>query len=135
MASADTLAALFDAARAAMARTHSPYSKFPVGCAILTDDGRVFTGANIENVAFPEGWCAETTALAHFVMAGGGAITDVCVTASRMDRITPCGGCRQRLAEFTRAETRLHLTDQNGIVDTMTMAEVLPGAFSTDILS
>lgn len=129
------LTGLFDAARAAMARTHSPYSKFPVGCAILTSDGRVFAGANMENVAFPEGWCAETTALAHFVMAGGGTISDVCVTAARMDRITPCGGCRQRLAEFTHGQTRLHLTDQSGIVETLTMAEVLPGAFRTEILS
>ncbi len=125
---------LFDAARAAMAKSHSPYSKFPVGAALLTDDGRVYAGANIENVAFPEGWCAETTALSHFVMDGGGTITDIAVVAEKMDRITPCGGCRQRLAEFAGPQTRLHLCDQSGIVETVTLSEILPRAFDTDTI-
>ena len=126
---------LFSAARGAMDKTHSPYSKFPVGAAILTDDGRIFSGANIENISFPEGWCAETTALAHYVMGGGGRITDICVTAAKMDEITPCGGCRQRLAEFAAADARLHLTDQKGITKTMSMAELLPRGFATEVLT
>jgi cytidine deaminase len=125
---------LFRAAREAMQRAHAPYSRFPVGAALLTEDGRIFAGANIENASFPEGWCAETTALAHYVMAGGGTITDVAVTAQKMDRITPCGGCRQRLAEFTRPDTRLHLCDQNGIVETLEMRQILPLGFSGETL-
>ena len=126
---------LFAAARDAMQKTHSPYSKFPVGAAILTEDGRIFAGANIEVVSFPEGWCAETTAISHYVMGGGGRITDICVTAERLDECTPCGGCRQRLAEFASADARVHLTDQTGITRTITMAELLPLGFKTEVLS
>lgn len=126
---------LFDAARGAMDKAHAPYSKFPVGAAIRTDDGRVFTGANIEVISFPEGWCAETTALSHYVMGGGGRITDICVTAEKLDECTPCGGCRQRLAEFAPAAARVHLTDGSGITRTITMADLLPLGFQTEILS
>jgi cytidine deaminase len=120
---------LFLAARAAMAKCHAPYSKFPVGAAIRTVDGRVYSGANIEVASFPEGWCAETTALAHYVMGGGGEIADIAVVAERMDRITPCGGCRQRLAEFAGPDTRLYLCDQAGVVETVTVGALLPYAF------
>lgn len=125
---------LFKAAREAMTKAYAPYSKFPVGAALRTEDGRVFTGANIEVASFPEGWCAETTALAHYVMGGGGRITEIAVVAEKMDRITPCGGCRQRLAEFASANTKLHLCDQTGVVETLTMAEILPLGFAGDTL-
>lgn len=117
-----------------MTKAYAPYSKFPVGAALLCDDGRVFAGANIEVASYPEGWCAETTALGHYVMGGVGKITDIAVIAERMDRVTPCGGCRQRLAEFTTPDTKLHLCDQNGVVETVTMGEILPYGFSGDIL-
>lgn len=125
---------LFLAARDAMRKCHAPYSKFPVGAAIRTADGRVFTGANIEVASFPEGWCAETTALAHYVMGGGGKITDIAVIAERMARVTPCGGCRQRLAEFAGADAKLHLCDETGVVQTVTMGEILPFGFEGAIL-
>ena len=125
---------LFAAARKAMESAYAPYSKFPVGAALLTNDGRVFSGANIEVASYPEGWCAETTALGHYVMAGGGRIMEICVVAEKMDRITPCGGCRQRLAEFANADTKLHMCDQNGIVETVTMGEILPFGFRGDTL-
>ncbi len=125
---------LFHAAREAMQKAYAPYSKFPVGAALRTEDGRVFAGANIEVASYPEGWCAETTALGHYVMGGGGRITEIAVVAEKMDRITPCGGCRQRLAEFTQADTLLHLCDQNGIVETVTMGEMLPHGFAGDTL-
>lgn len=125
---------LFEAAREAMNRSYAPYSKFPVGAAIRTEDGRVFTGANMENASYPEGWCAETTALAHYVMAGGGRITEIVVTAEKMAKITPCGGCRQRLAEFAGPDAKLHLCDETGIVETLTLAEMLPLGFRGDRL-
>lgn len=130
MAAADDL---FETARAALAHAHAPYSDFAVGAALRTRDGAVFSGANMENVSFPEGWCAETSALAHMVMAGHaapGCLAEVAVVAPRKDRITPCGGCRQRLAEFGTAETKIHLCDQNGIVETVTLGDLLPMAFS-----
>jgi cytidine deaminase len=125
---------LFLAAREAMAKCHAPYSKFPVGAALRTTDGRIYAGANIEVASYPEGWCAETTMLGHYVMDGGGEIAEIAVVAERMDRITPCGGCRQRLAEFAKADTRLHLCDANGVVETVTMGEMLPYGFAGDML-
>ena len=125
---------LFLAAREAMAKAYAPYSKFPVGAALRTKDGRVYAGANIEVASYPEGWCAETTALGHYVMDGGGEIAEIAVVAERMDRITPCGGCRQRLAEFSRPDTRLYLCDQAGVVETVTMCQMLPFGFSGEVL-
>ena len=125
---------LFLAAKAAMAKAYAPYSKFPVGAAIRTEDGKIFAGANIEVVSYPEGWCAETTALGHYVMGGGGRITEVAVIAERMPKVTPCGGCRQRLAEFAGPDARLHLCDNDGVVETVTMGQILPYGFTAEIL-
>ena len=127
---------LFQAAKAAMANAHAPYSRFPVGAALLTDDGSVHAGCNIEVVSFPEGWCAETSAIAHMVMSGGGRrIAEVAVVAEKLRACSPCGGCRQRLAEFSSAETKVHLCDVGeGVVKTVTMGDLLPFAFQTDAL-
>lgn len=120
---------LFDAARAAMKKAHAPYSKFPVGAAVLTDDGAIFAGCNIENASYPEGWCAETSAIAAMVMGGGKGIKEVAVIAEKMPLITPCGGCRQRLKEFGSPATLVHLCDEKGVVETVTLGELLPKAF------
>ena len=122
-------AELFEAARDAMRQAHVPYSSFPVGAAIRTESGKLFSGANIENASYPEGWCAETSAIAHMVMAGERRIAEVAVVAEKMARVTPCGGCRQRLREFGAASTRIHLCDASGIVETVTLGELLPKAF------
>lgn len=121
---------LFEAARAAMRNAYAPYSKFPVGAAILTDSGRIFAGANMENASYPEGWCAEVSAIAHMVMGGERRIREVAVIAEKMPRITPCGGCRQRLKEFGTAQTLVHLCDETGIVETLTLGDLLPKAFA-----
>jgi cytidine deaminase len=121
---------LFEAARAAMQKAHVPYSGFPVGAAIRTASGRIFGGCNIENASYPEGWCAETSAIAHMVMAGEQTIAEVAVVAEKMPRITPCGGCRQRLKEFGAADTPVHLCDANGVVETVTLGDLLPKAFA-----
>jgi len=122
-------AALFEAARTAMRNAYAPYSKFPVGAAILTDSGRVFAGANMENASYPEGWCAEVSAIAHMVMAGERKIAEVAVIAEKMPRVTPCGGCRQRLKEFGAADTLVHLCDATGVVETVKLGDLLPRAF------
>ncbi|TIW80009.1 MAG: cytidine deaminase [Mesorhizobium sp.] len=82
---------LFEAAKTAMGKAYAPYSKFPVGAALRTEDGRVFTGANIEVASYPEGWCAETTALGHYIMGGGGRIVEIAVIAERMGEMLPYG--------------------------------------------
>lgn len=116
----------------AMARAHAPYSGFQVGAALLTDDGRTYSGCNVENAAYPEGWCAETTAIAHMVMDGGGRIAEIAVIGANLPGTTPCGGCRQRLAEFGSPETLVHLCDATGVVETVTLGELLPRAFGTE---
>lgn len=125
---------LFEAARAAMAKAYAPYSKFPVGAAIRTEDGTVYAGANIEVASYPEGWCAETTALGHYIMGARGRITEIAVIAERMARVTPCGGCRQRLAEFAGPDALLHLCDDEGVVETVRLGDMLPYGFAGDIL-
>jgi cytidine deaminase len=123
---------LFDAARAAMAKAYAPYSNFPVGAAIRGAGGGIFSGANMENASFPEGWCAETSAIAQMVMSGERRIAEVAVVAAKAARITPCGGCRQRLKEFATAETLVHLCDASGIVETVMLGDLLPKTFQLD---
>ena len=125
---------LFEAAREAMARAYAPYSKFPVGAAIRADDGSVYVGANIENISFPQGWCAEPTAIGAMIMGGGNRIEEIAVIAEKLPLCTPCGGCRQKIAEFASADTRIYLCDDQGVQQTVTMAELLPYAFETDVI-
>ncbi|HEX2017304.1 MAG TPA: cytidine deaminase [Aurantimonas sp.] len=126
---------LFAKARSAMRRAHAPYSKFPVGAALRTTDGRIFAGCNVEIVSFPEGWCAETTAIAHLVMDGGGRIAEIAVVAEKLALCTPCGGCRQRIAEFAGPDTRVHLCDAaGGVQETLTMQELFPRGFASESL-
>ena len=129
---------LFAAASAARAKAHAPYSNYAVGAALLADDGNIFAGCNVENAAFPEGWCAETTAIGHLVMGGAKRIVRAVVVASRIDgeRVpggrfcTPCGGCRQRLSEFAASpSTEIWAADPDGASQRFTMAELLPAGF------
>ncbi|WP_048649218.1 cytidine deaminase [Nitratireductor soli] len=121
---------LFAAAKAAMSHAHAPYSQFPVGAAVKTKAGAIHAGCNIENASYPEGWCAETTALGHMVMAGGGKVTEIAVVAEKMAKIMPCGGCRQRLAEFAAEDAVLHLCDTDGVLETVPFSAVFPRGFS-----
>jgi cytidine deaminase len=120
---------LFDAARAAQSNAHAPYSHFPVGAAIRTASGRIFTGANVENVSYPEGICAEAAAIGAMVTAGEGAIAEVLTIADGELVTTCCGGCRQRLAEFAGPETPVHAAGPDGIRRSFTLGELLPAAF------
>ena len=88
--------ALLAAARAARARAYAPYSRFAVGAALLDEHGGVHAGCNIENAAYPQGQCAEASAIAHLVLAGGTRILAAVVVGVADDSVTPCGGCRQR---------------------------------------
>ena len=120
----------YDAARAAWASAYAPYSGFKVGAAILTPDGAIHSGCNVENVAYPEGTCAEAGAIAAMVRAGGREIAEILVLADSPDPTPPCGGCRQKIAEFARPETPVILADLNGARLRTTIAELLPGAFT-----
>ncbi len=120
---------LFSAAREMRERAYAPYSGFAVGAAIRTPTGLIFAGANVENASYPEGCCAETAAIAQMIAGGERAIEEVLVIADRTPPITPCGGCRQRLAEFAKPETSVHAADLSGVQRTYTLGELLPAAF------
>lgn len=120
---------LLDAARAVRENAYAPYSKFKVGAAIRSKSGRIYAGCNVENVAYPEGTCAEAGAIAAMVAAGETELVEVCVIADSPHPVTPCGGCRQKLAEFGRREVSVHLATVDGAEAVMTIAELLPGAF------
>ncbi len=121
--------ALLRAAHAAMRNAYAPYSKFPVGAAVRALSGAIYAGANVENVAFPQGACAEAAALGALVTAGETTITAVAVVAERAQRCPPCGGCRQRLAEFGSPETPVYLGRPGEEFSTETLGGLLPGAF------
>ena len=122
-------AELIAAAAAARARAYAPYSGYAVGAAILGAGGGVFAGCNVENAAFPQGQCAEANAIGAMVAAGERAIAAVAVVGGGADLCTPCGGCRQRLAEFGRPETPVHLGGAEGLRQTTTLGALLPMAF------
>ena len=110
-------------------KAYAPYAGFKVGAAIRSRSGQVFVGCNVENVAYPEGTCAEAGAIAAMVAAGEGEIAEVAVIADSPAPVTPCGGCRQKLAEFGGAEVPVTLATVAGVEKTVTLAELLPLAF------
>ena len=126
---------LLTAAREVRVNAHAPYSRFQVGAAIRAEDGRIFVGVNVENVAYPEGTCAEAGAVAAMVAAGATRIAQVAVIADSPLPVSPCGGCRQKLAEFGGAEVSVTLATVDGAREETTLGALLPGAFSADYLS
>ncbi len=125
---------LLAASLGARQHSHSPYSKYAVGAAVLDEQGRIHVGANIENAAYPQGWCAETTALGAMLMAGGRSAKAVLVTGPGPDIITPCGGCRQKLREFGGPDLLIIAGDPRGIQQQWTLADLLPFSFGPEHL-
>ncbi|SMX32117.1 cytidine deaminase [Actibacterium lipolyticum] len=123
---------LLDAARAVQLNAYAPYSKFKVGAAIRTKSGAVYSGCNVENVAYPEGTCAEAGAIAAMCAAGDYDIVEVAVIAESPGPVPPCGGCRQKLAEFAEGEAKVTMATLSGETLVMTVAELLPGAFGAE---
>ena len=128
------LNALVDAARAARLRAYAPYSHFAVGAAVLDDAGRIHAGCNVENAAYPQGLCAEATALVHMVMAGGRKVLAVAVVGDAPQPVTPCGGCRQKLREFAADEVPVLIADLHIVRARYTLGELLPASFGPDHL-
>jgi cytidine deaminase len=132
MASIDEL---FEAARAIQAKAYAPYSRFKVGAAIATPSGKVFTGCNVENAAYPVGSCAEAGAVSAMIAAGESRIAQIVVMGEGENLVTPCGGCRQRIREFAAANTPIHIAGPEGIRKSFTLDELLPFSFGPDNLS
>jgi len=126
--------ALFAAALEAYGNAYAPYSRFPVGAAVLTPEGEIFSGCNVENAAYPQGWCAETSAIAAMVGTGKQRIAEVCVVGGGAGLCTPCGGCRQRIREFAPPDARIHVAGPEGVRASFTLAELLPESFGPENL-
>lgn len=120
---------LDQAAKEIREKAYAPYSGFKVGAALRAANGEIFAGVNVENAAYPEGTCAEAGAIAAMVAGGEREITEVYVIADSPRPVPPCGGCRQKIAEFAKPEVKVTLATTRGAEMTYTVAELLPGAF------
>ncbi|MCH2094528.1 MAG: cytidine deaminase [Rhodobacteraceae bacterium] len=125
---------LLRAATAVRENAHAPYSNFKVGAALVTPSGTIHVGCNVENVAYPEGTCAEAGAIAAMVAAGETEIAEICVIADSPMPVTPCGGCRQKIAEFAGPDVKVTMATTAGVQRVTTVADLLPGAFSQDYM-
>lgn len=126
--------ALFEAAEQARERAHAPYSKFPVGAAVLTDDGRIHAGCNVENSSYGLSVCAERNAIGRAVGEGARRVEAVAIVANSSAPCPPCGMCRQVIAEFAGPETPLRSRSPGGGEAQYTLREILPFAFTRDYL-
>ena len=121
---------LLEAATNVRIRAYAPYSRFKVGAALRSTSGAVHIGCNVENVAYPEGTCAEAGAIAAMIAAGDTRIAEICVIADSPAPVPPCGGCRQKIAEFADPSVTITMHTTAGKSLTMTVADLLPGRFS-----
>ena len=121
---------LKDAALKAQKNAYAPYSKFRVGAAIVAEDGNVYCGCNVENAAFPQGQCAEASAIGTMITAGATQIKQILVASPNDDYCYPCGGCRQKIAEFASADTPVFMLTASGECTETTVSELLPHSYS-----
>ena len=126
---------LFNLAKQAQARAYAPYSRFPVGAALRTQTGAVFSGCNVENAAYPLGVCAETSAISAMIASGERRIAEILVLGPGPEKLSPSGACRQRIAEFFCDGGLVHLADPAGNVVSLTIGDLLPHAFGPDALN
>jgi len=120
---------LIQEAKEARKQAYAPFSHFAVGAAVLTPNEHIYRGCNIENASFGLTNCAERTAIFKAVSEGQRRITAIAVVGDTKQAISPCGACRQVLAEFCDADTKIYLTNLHGDVEEWTIDQLLPGAF------
>ena len=107
---------------------YSPYSKFKVGAAVLTANGKIFGGCNVENASYPCGMCAEAGAIAAMIAGGETEIAEILIVADT-EAILPCGNCLQKIAEFGTEKTVIHSADMKGNIKSYTLKQLLPHNF------
>ena len=120
---------LVDEAARVRDNAYAPYSNFKVGAALRSVEGNLHLGVNVENAAYPEGTCAEAGAIAAMIAAGDTRIAEIAVIADAKVPVPPCGGCRQKLAEFADGDTPVTLATTGGQELRTSVAALLPGAF------
>ncbi len=130
----DNISVLRREALSARTRAHNPYSKYSVGAAVLTSDGRVFSGCNIENSSYGATLCAERVAIAKAVSEGAKTLKEILVVTENSPPSAPCGMCRQFMSEFAAKDLVIHLANPTGETTTHTFSELLPKAFTPEQL-
>lgn len=125
---------LIKEAKAAREMAYTPYSKFNVGAALLTNDGKIYRGCNIENAAYSMANCAERTAIFKAISEGDKNFVAIAVVADTKRPVPPCGACRQVIAELCPKDMKVILTNLQGDIEELTVNELLPGAFSAEDL-
>lgn len=133
----DDLQELLEAADSVMRRAYARYSEFKVGAALRGEGGAIHVGANVENASYSQTQCAEASAIGAMIAAGETRITAVAIVAERVERCPPCGGCRQRLAEFADPATPVYLGRPGPGSEPLvtTLGELMPMMFGSDELN
>jgi cytidine deaminase len=122
------------ATKEAMSKAYVPYSNYPVGVLIVTDNGNIYTGCNVENASYPLGNCAEASAIASMVMGGEKKIKHIYVMTKNDEGGIPCGGCRQRIREFSDSNTEVFMCSKDGVQGRVNISELLPNSFGPEHL-
>lgn len=125
---------LFEAACTAQKNAYAPYSKFPVGAAVLGESGSIYVGCNVENASYSAGTCAETSAIAAMVAAGDRKIVQICVVCKTGSWAPPCGGCRQKIRELGHVDTPVFVCNTGGRQEQFLLGDLLPSSFGPENL-
>ena len=122
------------ATKEAMSKAYVPYSNYPVGALIVTEKGNTYSGCNVENASYPLGNCAEASAIASMVKGGEKKISKIYVMTKNNEGGIPCGGCRQRIREFSDSKTQVMMCSPEGVQSRINLAELLPNSFGPEHL-
>ena len=122
------------ATKEAMNKAYVPYSNYQVGALIVTKNGNTYSGCNVENASYPLGNCAEAAAIASMVLAGEKNIKMIYVMSQNDQGGSPCGGCRQRIREFSDIDTQIILCSPSGVQQRLLLADLLPNSFGPEHL-
>ena len=122
------------ATKEAMNKAYVPYSNYPVGALIVTNEGNTYSGCNVENASYPLGNCAESSAIASMILAGEKNIKMIYVMSQNEQGGCPCGGCRQRIREFSDIDTQVILFSPSGVQQRLLLADLLPNSFGPEHL-
>lgn len=120
---------MLELARGVRARAYAPYSKYRVGAVLKGANGKLYAGCNVENAAYPQGCCAEASAISVMVADGETRIAEILVMGPGGEVVTPCGGCRQKLREFSPDAAPVYLCDDTGLRRTVSFGELYPFSF------
>ena len=125
---------MIQAANKAREKAYAPYSGFYVGVCLRSKNNNLYVGANVENAAYPQSQCAESSAIGALIAGGEKQIAEIVVIGSGDGLCTPCGGCRQRLNEFSESNTLVHVCGPEGLRKTFKLGQLLPAAFGPNNL-